>query len=70
MEWFQEHASEFLLQPWPPNSPDMIQIEHFWFHLEKRVCATSPPPCNLQKTGEHAVDIMVSDTPGDFSPLR
>ncbi|GAA6072330.1 hemicentin-2-like [Tachysurus ichikawai] len=46
-EWAEEHDGGFLLMPWPPKSPDMNPIKDLWFHLEKQVLATSPPPENV-----------------------
>ncbi len=61
-EQFEEHDGEFLLMPWPPNSPDMN-------HSKSRFELQSPPPHNVQELEDPAVDIMVPDTP-DLSQPR
>ncbi|KAG5841041.1 hypothetical protein ANANG_G00195380 [Anguilla anguilla] len=47
-EWFEEHDKEFMVLPWPPNSPDLSPIEHLWDVLEKQVRSMEAPPHNLQ----------------------
>jgi hypothetical protein len=43
--WNEKHASSVsVLQPWPPNSPDLNPIENFWSYLQAKLdargCAT------------------------------
>jgi len=47
-EWFEEHNNEFEVLTWPPNSPDLNQIEHLWDVLNKQVQSMEAPPRNLQ----------------------
>ncbi|XP_059424836.1 uncharacterized protein LOC132159341 [Carassius carassius] len=55
--WYEEHDGEFLSVPWPPHSPDMNPIEHLLFYLEKGVCPTSPPFCNVQELEDWLLNI-------------
>ncbi|GBM72217.1 hypothetical protein AVEN_244005-1 [Araneus ventricosus] len=34
LEWFKEFTDEFHLMSWPPNSPDLNQMEHIWDVME------------------------------------
>lgn len=37
-EWNSKHSSSVqLLEPWPPNSPDLNPIENVWAYVQKRV---------------------------------
>jgi len=47
-EWFKEHAEEFKVLPWPPNSPDLNPNEHPWDVLDQQIISTMPPPHNLE----------------------
>ncbi|GBM54115.1 Transposable element Tc1 transposase [Araneus ventricosus] len=35
LEWFEEHTGEFHLMSWPPNSPDLNQMEQIWDVMER-----------------------------------
>ncbi len=37
-DMFREHDNEFNLLKWPPQSPDLNPIEHFWDAVEREIC--------------------------------
>ncbi|GBM93554.1 hypothetical protein AVEN_153783-1 [Araneus ventricosus] len=45
--WFEEHQDEFIVLPWPANSPDLNPIENLWDYLDRVVRAMDPQPRNL-----------------------
>ncbi|GFT21670.1 transposase domain containing protein [Trichonephila clavipes] len=47
LEWFQEHGAEFQLTSWPPNSPDLNQIEHIWNVMGRQLRVQRPPIHNI-----------------------
>merc|ERR1711980_5436 len=47
-EQFEEHNNQFVVSPWPPNSPDLNPMEHLWDVLDKQVRSMEAPPHNLQ----------------------
>ncbi len=36
-DWFLEHNNEFTLLKWPPQSPYLNTIEHFWDVVEREI---------------------------------
>ncbi|CAN9514124.1 unnamed protein product [Ophioblennius macclurei] len=51
-DWFDEHADEFKVLAWPPNSSDLNPISHLWDALEERVQAAKDPPRNVEELKE------------------
>ncbi len=49
LDWFLEHDKEFTLLKWPPQSPDLNPIEHFWDVVEREICIMDVQPTNLQQ---------------------
>ena len=47
--WYQEHESELVNMECPPQSPDLLIIEHFWCVLERQVRNRYPPPSCLKE---------------------
>ncbi len=48
-DWFLEPDNEFTLLKWPPQSPDLNQIEHIWDVVEREICIMDVQPTNLQQ---------------------
>ncbi|GFW05435.1 transposable element Tcb2 transposase [Trichonephila clavipes] len=46
-EWFAEHEGEVGHLDWPPQSPNLNTIEHFWGYLESKLRARFPPPSTI-----------------------
>ncbi|GFW81175.1 transposable element Tcb2 transposase [Trichonephila clavipes] len=45
--WLDEYSSDFSVIYWPPRSPDLNPIEHFWNVLEQGVKGCHTAPTNL-----------------------
>lgn len=50
--WFPEYDHEFTRLKWPPQSLDLILIEHIWTVAEKKICIMHVKLNNLQKLCE------------------
>ncbi len=48
-DWFLDHDNEFTLLNWPPQSPDLNQIEHLWDVVEREIHIMDVQPTNLQQ---------------------
>ncbi len=51
-DWFLERENEFTLLKWPPQSPDLNPIEHFWDVVEREIRIMDVQPTNLQQLGD------------------
>ncbi|GFW22494.1 transposable element Tcb2 transposase [Trichonephila clavipes] len=47
--WLDEHSSDFYVINWPPGSPDLNTIEHFWDFSEQGGKGHHTAPTNLTK---------------------
>jgi hypothetical protein len=47
--WFEEHDGELQHIPWPPQSPDLNNIEPLWSVLETRLRNRCPLPKSLKQ---------------------
>ncbi|GFT50543.1 transposase domain containing protein [Trichonephila clavipes] len=57
LEWFQEHDAEFQLVSWPPNSPDLNQIEHIWDVMRWQLRVQRPPIRNISHLRDRCLNI-------------
>ncbi len=48
-DWFLEHDNEVTLLKWPPQSPDLNPIEHFWDVVEREIHIMDAQLTNLQQ---------------------
>nr|KAF6369233.1 hypothetical protein mMyoMyo1_010611 [Myotis myotis] len=46
-EWLQEHQGDFTLLRWPPQSPNLNPIEHFWDEVKRAIRQLVPQPSKL-----------------------
>ncbi len=56
-DWFLEHDNEFTLLKWPPQSPDLNPIEHFWDVVEREIHIMDVQPTNLQQLRDAIMSI-------------
>lgn len=63
-QWNAQHASSVsVLQPWPPNSPDLNPIENFWSYLQAKLDARG---CTTFEQFSAAVHIEAKAVPTDY----
>ncbi|GBN69439.1 hypothetical protein AVEN_227945-1 [Araneus ventricosus] len=55
--WLNEHSSDFSIMNWPPRSPDLNPIEHFWDVLEKGVKVHHTTPATLTELWTVLADV-------------
>ncbi len=56
-DWFLEHDNEFSLLKWPPQSPDLNQIEHLWDVVERKIRIMDVQLTNIQQLCDAIVSI-------------
>ncbi len=55
--WFLERDSEFTVLQWPPQSPDLNAIEHFWDVVKLEIRIMNVQPTNLQQLRDAVMSI-------------
>ncbi len=45
-DWFLEHDNKLTLLKWPPQSPDLNPIEHFWVVVQREIHIMDVQPTN------------------------
>ncbi len=58
-DWFLEHDNEFTLLKWPPQSPDLIPIEHLWDVVEQEIHIMDVQPTNLLQLRDAIMSIWI-----------
>jgi len=58
--FFLEHANEFTVLKWPPQSPDLNPIEHLWDVVERELCAMTVHPTNLHQLQDAILSIWAN----------
>ncbi len=68
-DWFLEHDNVFTLLKWPPQSPDINQIEHLWDVVEQEIHIIDVQPTNLQKLCDAIMSIWTKISEECFQHL-
>ncbi len=68
-DWFLEHDNEFTLLKWPPQSPDLNPIEHFWDVMEREIHIMDVQPTNLQQLRDAIMSIWTKISEECFNTL-
>ncbi len=68
-DWFLEHDNEFTLLKWPPQSPDLNPIEHFWDVVEREIRIMDVQPTNLQQLCDAIISIWTKISEEFFQHL-
>jgi len=58
--WSLEHANEFTVLKWPPQSPDLNPIEHFWDVVEQELGALDVHSTNLHQLQDAILSIRAN----------
>ncbi|GFX45131.1 transposable element Tc1 transposase [Trichonephila clavipes] len=69
LEWFQEHEAESQLMSWPPNSPDLNQIEHIWDVMRQQLRVQRPPIHNISDLRDPCLNIWYNLSPAIYQGL-
>ncbi|GFV11589.1 transposase domain containing protein [Trichonephila clavipes] len=68
LEWFQEHDAEFQLMSWPPNSPDLNQIQHIWDVMVQQLSVQRPLIHNISDLRDCCLNILLTYSRESSSP--
>ncbi len=68
-DWFLEHDNEFTLLKWPPQSPDLNPIEHFWDVVERDILIMDVQTTNLQELSDAIMTIWTKTSEECFQHL-
>ncbi len=68
-DWFLEQDNEFTLLKWPPQSPDLNPIVHFWDVVEREIHITDVQPTNLQQLRDAIMSIWTKISEECFQHL-
>ncbi len=68
-DMFLEHDNEFTLLKWPPQSPNLNPIEHFWDVVEREICIIDVQPTNLQQLRDAIMSIRTKISEECFQNL-
>ncbi len=69
LDRFLEHDNEFSLLKWPPQSPDLNQIEHLWDVVEREILIMDVQPTNLQQLCDAIMSIWTKISEECFKHL-
>ncbi|GFU85300.1 transposase domain containing protein [Trichonephila clavipes] len=69
LEWFQEQNAEFQLTSWPPNSPDLYEIEHIWYVMGRQFRVQRPPIHNISIFRDRCLNIWCNLSPAIYQGL-
>ncbi|GFU25368.1 transposase domain containing protein [Nephila pilipes] len=64
-----EHDAEFQLMSWPPNSPDLNQIEHIWDVMGRQLRVQRPPIRNISDLRDRCLNIWYNLSPVIYEGL-
>ncbi len=59
-DWFLEHDNEFTLLKWPPQSPDLNPVEHFWDVVVREIHIMDEQPTNLHQLHDPIMSIWTN----------
>jgi len=68
-DWFLEHENVLILLKWPPQSPDLNPIEHFWDVVEQEIRIMYMQPTNLQKLRDAIISVWTKISEECFQHL-